>query len=185
MGVGRLEDQVRAEHPDMASDLVVDDRVQHHAVDRQRSGMVGDQQGRAARGQVFRAPNLDPEPRLHQRPEQRQEDLGGELGIETELVDGVVPRQSGSGEGHRLVQRRPPVDAELLRQRHRGSQRIGRDLADPSPPEPTPPSGRWPQSVRARSAAPRPSVGGRLRPVWRAHPAGARIRGLLGGRTTL
>ena len=63
-----------------------------------RAGVVGDQQRRAVGGQVLRAADLDPEPGLHQRPQQRQEDLGGELGVEAELVDRVVAAQPGPGE---------------------------------------------------------------------------------------
>src|SRR5215218_6050870 len=40
-GVRGGEDQVRAERPDVAADLVVDGRMQDYAVDRQRAGVVG------------------------------------------------------------------------------------------------------------------------------------------------
>ena len=75
----------------MARDLVEDHRVQHEAVQRQRPGVVGDQQRRAGERDVLDPAHLDPEPVPDQRPHGRQEDLLGELRIEAELVDRVLP----------------------------------------------------------------------------------------------
>ncbi len=112
----------------MTGDLVVDHRVQDHPVQRHRAGMVADQQGRAAGRQVLRAAHLDPEPGLHQGPEQRQEDLGGELRVEAELVDRVVTGEPVPGELGYLVDRVRPLHPERLGQAGQTAHRVGGEV---------------------------------------------------------
>ena len=83
----------------MAADLVVDHRVQDHPVDRQCAGVVGNQQRRTVSGKVLRPSDLDPEPGVSEPPQRRQIDLGGELGVESELIDCIVAAQSLTEEG--------------------------------------------------------------------------------------
>jgi len=53
--------------------------------------MVGHDERATGAGDVLDATNLDAEPRLVQRPEQRKVGVLGEVLVEAELVDGVVP----------------------------------------------------------------------------------------------
>ena len=79
----------------MPADLVVDHGVQDHSVEWQGAGVVGDQQRRTVGGKVLGSSNLDPEPGLGKPAQQREIDLGGELRVESELIDGVVAASAG------------------------------------------------------------------------------------------
>ena len=140
-------------------------------------------------GQVLSAADLDPEPGLHQRPEQRQEDLGGELRVEAELVDGIVAASSVTG-------RRRPSPPPTPASRHRACrpaparpwQRVGGELraaADGGRRQPLhepccdPVLPARPQRVRAtgvggRSSVPASSCRTRARAGPSTSPAGRR-----------
>jgi hypothetical protein len=113
----------------MPADLVEDDGVQDHSVEWQGPGVIRDQQRRTIGRKVLGSSNFDAEPGLSEPAQQREIDLGCELGIEPELVDGIVAAQSGTNEGHRFLQRSLPVDTRLLRQGNQAVDRIGSEVA--------------------------------------------------------
>jgi hypothetical protein len=79
--------------------LVVHRDLGHQRVQSDRARMVGDDERATLAGYVLDAADLDPEPRLVQRAQQRQVDVLGEVLVETELVDGVVPGEAPTDEG--------------------------------------------------------------------------------------
>jgi len=94
---GRGEDQVGAEHAQvppgriLAGRVVVDRDGGDGTVERPESaGVVGHEQRTAVGREVLDAVHLDPEPLVIERPEQREDDVLGEVGVEAEVVDGVV-----------------------------------------------------------------------------------------------
>ncbi len=70
--------------------LVEQAGLQHHGVERQHAGMVGDNQRRPGGGNMLKAAHPDPEPVPVEDPGHRHEHAGVELGIEAGLVGLVV-----------------------------------------------------------------------------------------------
>ena len=83
--------------------LVVHGDLGHQRVERDRAGVIGDDQCRACGWDVLDPANLDPEPRPIQRAQQGKQDSVGELLVEPELVDLVVPGQPATQEIQRLL----------------------------------------------------------------------------------
>ena len=108
------EHQIRAEHPQVPVRrvVVVQRDGGHQRVQRDRAGVVGDDQRAALVRHVVQAGGLDAEPRPVQRPQERQQHVVGEVGVEAELVDGVVAGQAPAQEGKRGGERRLPVGRE-------------------------------------------------------------------------
>ncbi len=71
--------------------LVEQPGVQHDRVERQHPGMVGHDERRAGVRDVLQPAHADAEPLPVDRPGQRHDHRGVEVGIETGLVDLVVP----------------------------------------------------------------------------------------------
>ena len=115
------EDQVGAERPQVPAGVVVDGDHRHQGVDRDRARVVGDDQRAALGGDVLDAADLDPEPLLGDRPQQREHELLGDLVVEAELVDVVVAGQPAAQEGEQLGQLRLPLVAEDLARRRAGA----------------------------------------------------------------
>ncbi len=116
-----LEHQVRAEPAQVAAaGLVVDRDRSHQRVQGQHTGVVRDQQGTALGGQVRDTEGVDAEPLAVQRAQRRQDHRLGQLGVEAELVDGVVAGQP--------VAQEPERRARGLGQRVHG-RRVGRAAA--------------------------------------------------------
>jgi len=94
------EHQVRPEqtHVPVGRGLVVHRHREHQGVDRNRAGVVGDEQRRAVGGQVMRPDHLDPEIVPVEQAQQRVEDGIGQLGVEAELVHLVAPGQPATQE---------------------------------------------------------------------------------------
>ena len=76
----------------------IDDH-RHQAVDRDRAGVVGDDQGAALGRDVLDAADLDPEPLLGDRAQRGHEEALGDLGVEAVLVDDVVAGHPAAQEG--------------------------------------------------------------------------------------
>jgi hypothetical protein len=95
-----LVDEVGAEQPQVAVRrmVVVQADLEHHAVDRQRAGVVSHDQGGAGAGDVVHAEHLDPEPAFVERPQRRQQESFVQLRIEAELIDLVLPGQPAAQE---------------------------------------------------------------------------------------
>ena len=95
-----LEDQVGAEQPQVALRRVV--VVQGDRVISASSGSVPEWLATTSAppvgGHVLQAVGLDPEPLLVQRPQERQQDVVGEVGVEAELVGLVLPGQPAAQE---------------------------------------------------------------------------------------
>ena len=70
----------------------------HQGVQRHRARMVGHDQRAAGAGDVLDAANLDAEPRLVQRSQQREVGVLGEVLVEAEVVNDVVPAQASTHE---------------------------------------------------------------------------------------
>ena len=128
----------RAEHPQVPVRRVVvvqRDRG-HQRVERNGAGVVGDDQRAALVRHVVQAGGLDPEPRPVERPQQRENDVVGEVGVEAELVDVVVAGQPAAQEGERVGERRLPFGRE------RSGVALGGSPAEPvggsTPREPVP-----------------------------------------------
>ena len=85
----------------------------HQRVERDGAGVVGDDQRAARVRHVLQAGGLDPEPRPVQRPQQREDDVVGEVGVEAELVDLVVAGQPAAQERQRVRQGGLPPGREL------------------------------------------------------------------------
>ena len=79
--------------------VVVDGDLHHQAVQRQRPGVVGDDQRPALGRDVLDALHLDAEVLLVERADQGHQYLVGEFGVVTEVVDLVVARQPPAQEG--------------------------------------------------------------------------------------
>ena len=78
--------------------------------------MVGDHQGGAVRRYVLDPLHLDPEVLLVHRPQQRHQDLVGELLVVTEVVDVVVP---GEAAAQAFVRQAPSLASEELERKVR------------------------------------------------------------------
>ena len=72
----------------------IDDH-RHQAVDRDRAGVVGDDQRAALGRDVLDAADLDPEPLLGDRAQRGHQEPLGDLGVEAVLVDDVVAGDAG------------------------------------------------------------------------------------------
>ena len=71
----QLEDQVGAEQPQVRRPgVVVHGDLGHQRVERDRAGVVGHDQRAALGRDVLDAADLDPEPLLGERPQQRQQE---------------------------------------------------------------------------------------------------------------
>jgi len=79
--------------------LVMDGDLCHQSIQGDRTRMVGHHECSTCAGDVLDAPDLDPEPRLVERSKQRQVDMLGEVLIEAEIVDRVVPGKASTKEG--------------------------------------------------------------------------------------
>ena len=91
----------------------------HQRVERDGAGVVGDDQRATVVRHVVQARGLDPEPLPVERPQRRQDDVVGEVGVEAEVVDVVVAGQAAAQEGERVGECRLPLGRE------RGGGRIG------------------------------------------------------------
>ena len=116
---GGLEHEIGsqvADHP--ARRVVVGDAGgEHHRIDGDGAGVIGDQQRPTGVRQVLHAEELDPEPLVVQQAERRQHDVAGEVLVVAEVVDLVVAGDPAAQE------RQPAGDAGLpagLRGRVRG-----------------------------------------------------------------
>ena len=91
-----VEDHVGGQQSQIAMRrvVVVHRHRSHQAIERQHPGVVGDHQRGAGHRQVLDTADLNPEPRLEKHSQQRQKDCVVEMGIEPELVDGVVAHHS-------------------------------------------------------------------------------------------
>ena len=98
----------------MSTGVVVDGDHGHQAVDRDRAGVVGDDQGAAFGGDVLGSAHLDPEPLLGDRTQGGHEEPLGDLGVEAVLVDDVVAGDPTAQEGEELGELRLPLLAEEL-----------------------------------------------------------------------
>ena len=67
-------------------------------VDRQRARVVGDDERPALGRDVLHALALHPEPAVEQRPQQREQDVVGQVGVEAELVGLVLAGQAPAEE---------------------------------------------------------------------------------------
>ena len=125
----------------------------HHRVQRQRPGVVGDDQRAAGRpARCSQAGRLDPEPLLVQRAERRGQHVQREVPVEAELVDLVVagdpaaqerqaagdpalpvrPRGSSAGVAAAGVGSGPRAGAAARRRRAAGSTRASPIAAPPT-----------------------------------------------------
>ena len=91
----------------------IDDH-RHQAVDRDRAGVVGDDQRAALGRDVLDAADLDPEPLLGDRPQRGHEEALGDLRVEAVLVDDVVAGQPAAQERQELGELGLPLVAEDL-----------------------------------------------------------------------
>ena len=94
--------------------LVVDRDGRHQRVEGDGAGMVGHHQGTTGRRDVLDAAHLDPEPVLVERAQQGEQYRLGELGVEAEVVDGVVPREPGASELEQAGQALPEPARDLV-----------------------------------------------------------------------
>ena len=108
------EDQVGAEQAQEPAGVVVHRDHRHQRVDRDRARVVGHDQRAALVGDVLDAAHLDAEPLLGDRPQQRERELLGDLGVEAELVDLVVAGQPPPEQREQLGQPRLPLLAPDL-----------------------------------------------------------------------
>ena len=159
MGVRRLEDQVRAEHPDVAADLVVDHGVQDHPVQRHGAGVVGHQQRGARRSGRFSAPRTSTRNQDWTSGRSRgRKILVVNSGSKPKSSIGVVTAQPAPGEGDDLVGRSLPVHARAAGE---GDQRAHRIAARSRSSRRTQPVQSLPQqSGSFGSRAPSDRVGG-------------------------
>ena len=109
---GRLEHQVGAEHPQRAG-APGGGRAARPRSSARRPAIVPEWLATTSAPPVsgmFSMPQrLDPEPLLVQRPQRRQEDVVGEVGVEAEVVDLVVAGQPAAQEGQRAGQAALPT----------------------------------------------------------------------------
>ena len=127
------EHQVGGEHPQVPVRrvVVVQRELRHRRVDRDRAGVVGDDQRAAVGGHVLHAAGLDPEVLLVERPQRRQRDVVGEVGVEAELVDLVVAGDPAAQERQAAGELALPVGAprRLVDRGSTGGGRLGRAAA--------------------------------------------------------
>jgi len=95
-----LEHEVRAEHAQVAvrGVVVVQRELRHHGVERDRPRVVGDDERAALGRHVGDAARLGAEPVVVHRAQRGHELAVGELGVEAELVDLVLPRDTTTQE---------------------------------------------------------------------------------------
>ena len=133
-GIG--EHQVGAEQPQVPVRRVVVEQRQrrHHRVERQRAGVVADDQRAAVVGHVLQAARLDPEPLVVERPEGRGEHVVGQVGVEAELVDLVVAGDPAAQERQRAGELALPFDSGRGAGEAEGAPAVGGRLPRGKPP---------------------------------------------------
>ena len=94
--------------------MLVDRHHRHQAVDRQRAGVVGDDQCPALGREVLDATHVDAEPLLRDRTQAGQQELLGDLLVESVLVDGVLAGNPATQERKESGKLGLPVVAEHL-----------------------------------------------------------------------
>src|SRR5205807_4496489 len=109
------ERQVGGEQPAVSAGSLVDRELHHERVQRQRAGVVRDQQSGAARRDVLQPTLLHAPPAIEERPEDGQQHVLGEVGVETEVVDRIRARYASSQECERALE----VRLESRRRRRR------------------------------------------------------------------
>ena len=174
------EDQVGAERPEEAAGLVVDRHHRHQAVDRQRAGVVRDDECPALGREVLDATHLDAEPLLRDRTQAGQQQPLGDLLVEAVLVDGVVAGQPPPEERQEPSELRLPVVAEHLDRARTGTPPATRRAR-------CPPRAHGPRSSRRGRASATAATSARRRPAYDVAtegfwPAGQRARGGRGSR---
>ena len=104
----RLEDQVRAEHSQVpVRRMVIEQRhLGHHRVEGHGARVVRHDKCARFGRDVLQARGLNPEPRPIERTNQGHEDVLGEIGVESELIDRVVTTATPLNELPRLLYER-------------------------------------------------------------------------------
>ena len=182
-----VEDQVGAEQPQppVRRVLVVQRHRRHQRVDRDGAGVVGDHQPAAGARHVLQAEGLDPEPLLVERPQDRQQEVVGQVGVEAELVGLVLPGDAAAQEVHGVGELVLPAGRRRRRDEGLvvvGPQRDDAGLRHPAPPADRAPGARGsaarraPQPRRRRSPAPRAAATTPSRPAAARPPAAPSAR---------
>lgn len=127
---GQPEDEVGGEQPQVAFGgvVVVHGDLEHQPVQRQRAGVVGDDERPAVRRDVLDALHLHAEVLLREGPQQRHEDLVGQLLVVAELVHLVVAGDAPPQEGQTAREPPLPVTAPGVPRWVRGLVRLLRPL---------------------------------------------------------